>query len=149
MGVDALATAHDLGSYLYSLLSMHEQTPMTEDDSKQFADTLTKSSAIAIGLCSLPLYLVLAYFGQPGRWRAAAICASLIIAVARGFWESRRSAWFWITLSIVVLTHVLLILLVPWNNTNYPGVVLLPLGLLDFGLIYQCFKVARTVSKKA
>ena len=122
---------------------------MTEDDSKQFADTLTRSSAIAIALCSLPLYLILAYFGEPGRGRAAACCAFVIIAVARGFWESRKSARFWITLSIVVLTHVLLILLVPWNDTSYPGVVLLPIGLLDFGLVYGCFKLAGAVSKKA
>jgi hypothetical protein len=120
---------------------MHEQALMTESDDKQFFDTLTRTSAIVIALCASPLYFLYAYFGDPGRGRTAAICAFVIISIARGFWNSRNRIWFWITLTIVVLLHVPLILLVSWSNTNYPGVVLLPLGLLDFAFVYGCYKL--------
>ena len=126
---------------------MHEQALMTESDSRRLFDTLTRTSAIVIALCASPLYFLFAYLGDPGRGRAAAICAFIIIAIARGSWASRKRAWFWITLTIVALLHVPLILLIPWNNENYPGVVLLPFALLDFALVYGCFILARRTAE--
>ena len=56
-------------------------------------------------------------------------------------WDLRKRVWFWVTLTVLALLHVPLILLVPWSNTNYPGVVLLPQALLDLAIVYGCIKL--------
>ena len=56
--------------------------------------------------------------------------------------------WFWATISILVLLHVPLVLLVPWSNKNYPGVVLLPLALLDLAVVYSSIKLAEKLMTK-
>jgi hypothetical protein len=120
---------------------------MTKGERTYFFDTLTRMSVIVIALCASPLYILYAYFGFPGTGRVAAICAFVIMTVAREFWDLRKCSWFWLTLSIVVLLHVPLILLVPWNTKNYPGVALPPFGLLDFALVHTCFIPARRAMK--
>jgi len=40
--------------------------------------------------------------------------------------------------------------MIPWTNRNYPGVVILPVGLLDFVFVYGAFwLIGRAVSSKA
>jgi hypothetical protein len=119
---------------------------MRENDPEQVFDTLTQKSAILIALCASPLFFLLAYLGDPGRGRAAAICASVILLCAKIFWSLRRRVLFWLTLSIVTLCHVPLILLIPWTNKNYPGVVLLPFALPDFAIVYGALKLVEKMT---
>lgn len=127
---------------------MHEEVLMPEEnDRKQFSDTLTRTSALVTALCASPLYFLFAYLGDSGRGRAAAICAFVVITAGRAFWDWRKRVWFWATLIIVVVLHVPLILLVSWSDTNYPGIVLLPLALVDFALVYGCFVLVKKVMK--
>ncbi|HEV2646343.1 MAG TPA: hypothetical protein VGU46_08280 [Acidobacteriaceae bacterium] len=116
---------------------------MPDDDRKKFTDTLTRTSALVTALCSSPLYFLFAYLGDPGRGTAAAMCMFVVITSARAFWDGRKSIWFWVTLVIVVLLHTPFILLVPWSNRSYPGIVLAPVGLVDFGFSYGFFALAQ------
>ena len=72
----------------------------------------------------------------------------MIVIVVWTRWDLKTYAWFWATLAILVSLHVPLIQYVPWTNTSYPGVVLLPFGLLDFAIMYGCIKVAEKLMKK-
>jgi hypothetical protein len=119
---------------------------MRENDPKQVLDTLTKKSAILLALCASPLFFLLAYLGDPGRGRAAAICAFVILLCAKIFWSLRRRILFWLTLTIVTLCHVPLILLIPWTNKNYPGVVLLPFAFPDFAIVYGALKLVEKMT---
>jgi hypothetical protein len=111
-------------------------------------DKLSRKSALVAMVCSLPLYFLFNYLGNPGRGEAAGICAAITLIVVEAFWDLRRSVWFWVTIASVLLLHVPLILLVPWTNKSYPGVVLLPIALIDFFVVYGCFKLVETAAKK-
>ena len=125
---------------------MYEQPLTKENDRKLFFDTLTRKSALVVALCSLPFFLF-AYLGDPGRGRTAAICAFVIGTTSRAFWDLRKHVWFWITMSILVVAHVPLVLLIPWSSKSYPGMVLLPVALLDFAIVYGCIISVEKVMK--
>jgi hypothetical protein len=46
-------------------------------------------------------------------------------------WKLRRNLWFWITMTILVALHVLLILFVPWTPKWVPAIVVIPIGIVD------------------
>jgi hypothetical protein len=119
---------------------------MRENDPKRVLETLTKKSAILIALCASPLFFLFAFLGDPGRGRAAAICAFVILLCAKIFWSLRRRVLFWLTLTIVTLCHVPLILLIPWTNKSYPGAVLLPFAFPDFVIVYGAFKLVEKMT---
>jgi hypothetical protein len=127
---------------------MHEQTLMPDDDHRPSWDWMTRTSAIVIAMCVSPLYFLFSYLGNPGK-STAACCAGVIVTVCMVFWDWRKCAWFWSASSVVLLLHLPLILLVPWTDKSYPGVVILPLGLVDFGFVYGCFALARKTMKGA
>jgi hypothetical protein len=127
---------------------MHEQVQLTEDDRKQMFDKLTKKSAILIALCASSLFFVFDYLGDPERGRSAAVVAFVILTCTWMFWNLRGRALFWIAITIVVLCHVPLILLVPWTNKDYPGVVLLPFALPDFAIVFGIFKLVEKAAKR-
>ena len=121
---------------------------MSEEGPEQVFDNLTKKSAIIIALCASPLLLLFTYFGDPGRGRVAAICGSVILLCAKIFWSLRRLVLFWLSLTVVTLCQIPLILLIPWSNRDYPGIVLLPLAFLDFATVYGIFKLVEKMTKK-
>jgi len=110
-----------------------------------FNERLTKGSALVTGLCVLPLYFVFDYMGNSGGGFAAACCAGVLITSARAFWDSRKCVWFWTILVILLLAHIPLVVFVPWTDRSYPGVVLAPYALADFGVVYGCFRLAEKV----
>ncbi len=119
---------------------------MSEEDSKDVFDKLTKKSAILIALCASPLFFLFAYLGDPGRGRAAAVCAFVILLCSKIFWSLRKRVLFWVALTIVTLCHVPLVLLIPWTNKSYPGVVLLPFALPDFAIVYGVFRLVEKMT---
>jgi hypothetical protein len=112
---------------------------MNDNASKLAA--ITRMRTVLLVIYVSPLFFLFAYFGDPGRGRAATIMAALILLVAQLYWNYKREAWFWLTLVVVVVFHTSVLFLVPWNNNNYPGLVLLPLALPDFGVIYGAFRL--------
>jgi hypothetical protein len=129
---------------------MFGATLMNEDDPSLVFDDLTKSpkSAILIAVCASPLFFLFTYFGDPGRGRAAAICAFVILLCGRIFWSLRRLALFWLALTIVALGQVPFIVLIRWTDRDYPGVVLLPVAFLDFAIVYGVFKLVEKITSR-
>jgi hypothetical protein len=126
---------------------MYESTLMSEKDSKQVLDSLTKKSGILIALCALPAFALFAFLGEPGRGRAAAISVFVILLCARIFWGLRRLVVFWLVMAILALCQIPLIFLIPWNNRDYPGIVLLPIALPNFAIIYGILKLVEKLTK--
>jgi hypothetical protein len=128
---------------------MHEQALIKEVNGGQSPNKLTKKWALVAILCSLPLFFLFAYLGDPGRGRAASICAAVILTAIRARWDSRKHGWFWITIAIVVFLHVPLVLLIPWTNKSMPGITLLPIAFLDYAIVYGCIKLVEKAMKRA
>lgn len=73
-----------------------------------------------------------------GAW----ICTTLVIWVMRTHWDLRKSPWFWASIVLATILQIPFILLVPWGNRDVTGVSILPVGLLDLGMVYGCVKLA-------
>jgi hypothetical protein len=122
-------------------------TDMEHNDRKSPFDRLTYKAAWVAILCGLPFFFFFAYLGDLAKGRAVAGCVGMIVLVVWMRWELSRYVWFWMTITILVLAHVPLVLFVPWSNKNYPGVVLLPVGLLDLAIIYGSIKFVEKLMK--
>jgi hypothetical protein len=53
----------------------------------------------------------------------------------------RRQAWFWISMTVIVALHVLLVLFVPWSTKWVPAIVIIPIGIADLYLILAILSV--------
>jgi hypothetical protein len=89
--------------------------------------------ALVILLCTAPLSFVIA---DPGRARAAAVCAGVFGYTIWSRWHLRHKVWFWIVLALLAAAHLPLILLVRWSDTSLPPYGLIPIMLVD--LAYVC-----------
>lgn len=97
-------------------------------------------------LCLVPVFLLFALLGDPGRGRAAGICAGVIVTTVRSTWNLRKHLWFWVTVAILTVLHAALVLFVAWSSsTAYTGLALLPVAVLDYGIVYGCIKLAEKV----
>jgi hypothetical protein len=112
-------------------------------------DLLTKKWAFLAILLAVPVFFLFAYSGDPGRGRAAAISVGVIVIAVRARWDLKNNPWFWTTVAIIAACHILLVLFVPWTSRSYPGYALLPVGVLDFAIIYGAIKLAEGPSKMA
>ena len=115
----------------------------------QYPEVFTRKWLLVVILCSSPLFVLFAYFGDPGRGRAAAIGMTVILFAARKCWTLRGYTWFWILLTIIVALHVLLVLSMPWTSKSYPGPILLPFAILDYVIVWGCFRLWKNVMKVA
>jgi hypothetical protein len=144
-GTTKLAAQIDAGTTTLA----YDMTKVEEVDGKRPFDRLTRTLALVALAIALPFFFLFASFGEPAKGRAAAISVGMIVAVIWMRWDLRKRLWLWITIAIWVLLHVPLVLLVPWSNTNYPGVVLLPQALLDLAVVYGCIKLIEKVMKRS
>jgi hypothetical protein len=59
-------------------------------------------------------------------------------------WKLRRHLWFWITMTVIVALHVVLILFVPWTTKWVPAIVIIPIGIAD---LYAMLAILSVVGK--
>lgn len=110
-------------------------------------DVTAKWAYIAL-LCSSPILFLFAYLGNFYEGVGATGCSVLILIVIRTRWDLRKHSWFWITIVFAVLLQVPIILLVPWKNRNLTGISILPIVLLDYGIVWGCIKLVEKVTRR-
>ena len=121
---------------------------MPPTHSEESPRQLTSKSAYLAFLCSLPVLLVFAWLGDWHTGIGAAICSGLVILVVMVRWDLRKHWWFWVVILFGVALQIPIVLLVPWANRGLTGISLLPLGALDYGVVYGCVKLAEKMVKK-
>lgn len=117
----------------------------TEDQSPP---ELTRKDGLMAMLYASPIMLLFAYLGNWQRGLGAWACAGIVLLVVRMRWDLRNRAWFWVTVATMGVLQIPLVWYVPWSNTNLSSASLLPVGLLDFGIVYGCVKLAEKVMGK-
>jgi hypothetical protein len=144
------ATSQELASVVVriALPGMNERAVVEETDHASPFDRLTKTAALVITLLAVLIYFVLEHISDPARARVASVCAAMIATSIWMRWDLRNRVWFWVTIAILTVLHIPLVLLVPWTNNNYPGVVLLPEALLDLAIVYIAIKLAESVAMR-
>jgi hypothetical protein len=120
---------------------------MTDKTSPTSDDLLTRKWALVALACATPVFVLVVYFADIGRARAAAGSVATMVLAIRACWDLNKNVWFWITIAIAAGCHILLILFVPWTSKSYPGYALLPIGILDFALIYGALKLVDKIAK--
>jgi hypothetical protein len=107
---------------------------------------LTSKSAYLAMLIALPVFIL---FCIMGKWEAgigAWICTALVVLIVRQRWDLRRHWWFWGIIAFALLLQVPVVILIPWKNRGLTGIGLLPVGLLDYGLVYGCIKITEKLT---
>ena len=93
----------------------------------------TQLLMIVIGTPTLFLYLV--YGGRLERVWPFMITIGMIGIVIRFKWKLRRQTWFWVTMAVIAVLHVLWVLFVPWTTKWIPVFVYIGIATVDFVLI--------------
>jgi hypothetical protein len=64
-------------------------------------------------------------------------------------WRLRRSAWFWITMAVIVVAHVALIATISWTPHWIPAVVTASVASGDLVVILTILAVVQSVTQAA
>ncbi len=100
-------------------------------------------------LCLVALFLLFALFGYPGNGGIAVMCAGIITTAVRSRWDLRGYQWFWVTVALFIVPHIVLTLFVTWTAVHYPAMALLPFGVADFAIMYGCINLAEKRMRKS
>ena len=106
---------------------------MTENGDSAYSLKKWALGSLALGAL---VFFVFIYLGDIGRGRIAAISFYVLALNVGVFWRWKRKVLFWIMILIFTLGHALLILFIEWPSRDLPGRALLPLGALDFFVIF-------------
>ena len=71
------------------------------------------------------------------RARALGVSLGVLFAIAYIAWDFRRNQSFWLVLVAIAVVHVMVAILVPWQNSHLPGFVLVPVFIGDFCLCFS------------
>jgi hypothetical protein len=107
----------------------------------------TKSAYIALFFVS-PIMILFVFLGKWEIGIGAWGCLTLVLLVVRTHWDLRTSPWFWASIAFSTVLQVPFILFIPWGNRDVTGITMLPVGLLDYGIIYGTVKLAEKMIKK-
>jgi hypothetical protein len=121
---------------------------MNEAKSNESQNMLTQKWALLAVAWSAPVFLFFAVLGDAGRGRAAAGFTAIMLMAVRGFWKMKSYAWFWMTIAVLIALHTLLVFLVPWPSGTFPGLTLLPIVVLDYGIVYGCIKLVEKLMNR-
>ena len=109
---------------------------------------LSKKDGLLAMLYTSPIMMLFAFLGDWQRGLGAWICAGIVLLVIRTRWDLKDRGWFWMTVVITGFLQIPLVRYVPWSNTNLSYASLLPIGLLDYALVYGCVVLAEKVAKR-
>ena len=103
----------------------------------QEAKTLRLSwrTKLFIFIVGAPTTFLFALYGRLEMVWPLAITIGMIGIVIRFKWRLRRQTWFWVTMAVIAVVHVLWVLFVPWTTKWIPVFVYIGIATADFVLI--------------
>jgi hypothetical protein len=105
----------------------------TDNQNREESNNQNRKVALVILLCvMISLDFLIA---DPGRARAAAVCACVFGTTIWTRSHLRHKVWFWIVLVLLAALHLPLILLVRWSDAWISSYGLLGIALIDFAYV--------------
>jgi len=104
------------------------------------SEGITRGWALLAMLCLSPVFFLSIYFGHVKEGVGGWICTGMVVVTAKTQWHLRGHAWYWVVVILALLTQIPLVLFVPWDNRHLSFVSLLPVGVLDYVIVYGSFK---------
>ena len=103
---------------------------------------------LCIGAGGLPLLFLFDHFGKLALARPTLYSVAMVVVAIAMRWQLRRHVWFWITMTVIVALHALLILSVPWTTRWIPAIVIIPIGIADlYAMLTILFVVGKFVER--
>ncbi len=96
---------------------------------------LSWRTKLFIFIVGAPTTFLFALYGRLEMVWPLAITIGMIGIVIRFKWKLRRHTWFWITIAVIAVLHVLWVLFVPWTTKWIPVFVYIGIATADFVLI--------------
>lgn len=93
----------------------------------------TKLLMVVIGTPMFFLYLI--HGGRLELFWPSVLTVIVLGVVIRFKWKLRKQAWFWATMAVIAVLHVLWVLFVPWTTRWIPVFVYIGIATVDFVLI--------------
>jgi hypothetical protein len=113
-----------------------------EEDLKQLTgwDAIGREDWFLSVLSGLAMMLIVTYFSDLGRGRAAGLCVLVDIIVMRLRWEFSNKLGFWFAILLILVAQTVVIIFVSFGHQSIPAYGLLPAALViylfDEGIIY-------------
>ena len=104
-----------------------------------------RAVGLIAGILGLLVYALFAFRAEYGLARAGSVSLAVLLVVGYGSWDFHRLRASWMVMASLTVAHLLILVLLPWDNQRLPGAVVIPFGLLDFAVNLYC---AYTVLKK-
>ena len=108
---------------------------MIKDGKASSLNTRGRIIGLAIGICLLPIFFLFAHFGQPARGLATACVVGVFVVVVYVKRKIISNVWFLVVISILFAIHLFLVLSLPFPSSNFPGIIALPISIVDLLLI--------------
>jgi len=96
---------------------------------------LSWRTKLLIFIVGAPTTFLFALYGRLEMVWPLAITIGMIAIVIRFKWKLRRQTWFWVTMAVIAVPHVLWVLFVPWTTKWIPVFVYIGIATVDFVLI--------------
>lgn len=107
-----------------------------------------KSFGLVLALIVLPFIISLKAFGRPELVYPVMAASIAFAFTIRGRWELRRHYWFWATIGFLMLLHVTLILVLPWQSGWVPASVTMFASIVDFGIMLGIIGLVEKLNNK-
>jgi hypothetical protein len=130
---------------LQRLSVMPSQAPVKEPSGRESKLTPLGRFAFLSVLCSVPIWVLLAWRGHSEQGLGAAICQVVVAGAVRPWWAQRRRLWLWVAVLLASAAQIPLVVYVPWSSHTLRGGVLLVFGLADYGCVYGIIWLAGRV----
>lgn len=96
---------------------------------------LSWRTKLFIFIVGAPTTFLFALYGRLEMVWPLAITIGMIGILIRFKWRLRRQTWFWVTMAMIAVVHVLWVLFVPWTTKWIPVFVYIGIATADFILI--------------
>jgi hypothetical protein len=92
---------------------------------------ITTVGVLLILLATFPICAIFLFLREPGNARAGWFLSAVIVIAVRVRWDLHKKMWFWPTIAVISLVHILAIIMVPWTSRWIPSVVIFPFCAVD------------------
>jgi prepilin signal peptidase PulO-like enzyme (type II secretory pathway) len=87
-------------------------------------------------------------FSQSDRGLVAGLSVAVIVLVAKLRWDARDKGWFWVSLCLIAIAHLLLVFAWDLKIKIQPTILVAPFAMLDFYITITALFLAETLAKR-
>lgn len=113
--------------------------PKSEDDVKPHLTPEGKFALLLI-LVGFLVFVPFVILGKAALGYGTCICLAMVAIAVRATWALHRRGWYWAVVAISSILQLPIIFYMPWSQRAY-RVMLFPLGICDFVLVWGCVKL--------